>query len=47
MEAAGMCHPDHHVVTGAMPMMGFPVLGGHEGAGIVAEVGPGVEDIAV
>ncbi|WP_239656901.1 alcohol dehydrogenase catalytic domain-containing protein [Mycobacterium riyadhense] len=28
-------------------MAGFPVLGGHEGAGIVAEVGPGVEDIAL
>jgi S-(hydroxymethyl)glutathione dehydrogenase/alcohol dehydrogenase len=27
-------------------MAGFPVLGGHEGAGIVTEVGPGVEDIA-
>ena len=47
MEAAGMCHSDHHLVTGGIPMGGFPVLGGHEGAGIVTEVGPGVEDIAV
>jgi len=46
MEAAGMCHSDHHLVTGGIPMAGFPVLGGHEGAGIVTEVGPGVEDIA-
>jgi S-(hydroxymethyl)glutathione dehydrogenase / alcohol dehydrogenase len=46
MEASGMCHSDHHLVTGGIPMMGFPVLGGHEGAGIVTEVGPGVEDIA-
>ena len=46
MEAAGMCHSDHHLVTGGIPMGGFPVLGGHEGAGIVTEVGPGVEDIA-
>ena len=45
MEAAGMCHSDHHLVTGGIPMGGFPVLGGHEGAGIVTEVGPGVEDI--
>ncbi|MEZ0383185.1 MAG: NDMA-dependent alcohol dehydrogenase [Mycolicibacter algericus] len=46
MEAAGMCHSDHHLMTGSIPMAGFPVLGGHEGAGIVTEVGPGVEDIA-
>jgi S-(hydroxymethyl)glutathione dehydrogenase/alcohol dehydrogenase len=46
MEAAGMCHSDHHLVTGGIPMGGFPVLGGHEGAGIVTEVGPGVEDFA-
>ena len=46
MEASGMCHSDHHLVTGGIPMAGFPVLGGHEGAGIVTEVDPGVEDIA-
>lgn len=37
MEAAGMCRSDHHLVTGDIPMAGFPVLGGHEGAGIVTE----------
>jgi S-(hydroxymethyl)glutathione dehydrogenase/alcohol dehydrogenase len=46
MEASGMCHSDHHLVTGHIPMAGFPVLGGHEGAGIVTEVGPGVENVA-
>ncbi|WP_137148631.1 NDMA-dependent alcohol dehydrogenase [Mycolicibacterium sp. CR10] len=47
MEASGMCHSDHHLVTGDIPMAGFPVLGGHEGAGIVTEIGPGVENVAV
>lgn len=47
MEASGMCHSDHHLVTGGIPMAGFPVLGGHEGAGIVIEVGEGVEDVVV
>ena len=47
MEAAGMCHSDHHLVTGGIPMAGFPVLGGHEGAGIITEVGEGVEDLGV
>ena len=47
MEASGMCHSDHHLVTGGIPMGGFPVLGGHEGAGIVTELGEGVEGLAV
>ena len=41
LRAAGMCHTDDHFVTGDMawPM---PVVGGHEGAGVVTEIGPGV-----
>ncbi len=46
-EASGMCHSDHHLVTGGIPMAGFPVLGGHEGAGIVIELGEGVEGLEV
>lgn len=47
LEAAGLCHSDHHLVTGDIPMAAFPILGGHEGAGIITEVGPDVEDLAV
>jgi len=36
--ASGMCHSDEHVVTGDLPF-GLPIVGGHEGAGIVEEVG--------
>jgi S-(hydroxymethyl)glutathione dehydrogenase / alcohol dehydrogenase len=46
LEYAGMCHSDHHVVTGDIPVAAFPVLGGHEGAGVVIEVGEGVDDLA-
>ena len=39
--SSGMCHSDHHLRTGAEPIP-FPVVGGHEGAGIVTKVGKGV-----
>lgn len=45
MEAAGMCHSDHHIVTGGMPMPRFPVMGGHEGSGVVTKVGPEVKTL--
>jgi Zn-dependent alcohol dehydrogenase len=44
MTASGLCHSDHHVVTGSLPMP-FPIVGGHEGAGVVVDVGPGVTDV--
>jgi len=43
-EATGVCHSDHHPVTGDFPVP-FPIIGGHEGAGVVQEVGPGVRDL--
>ncbi len=44
LAASGLCHSDEHLVTGATPV-GFPSLGGHEGAGTVIKVGPGVTDL--
>ncbi|MDT5314421.1 MAG: S-(hydroxymethyl)glutathione dehydrogenase / alcohol dehydrogenase [Mycobacterium sp.] len=38
MHAAGMCHSDYHLTTGATPIA-LPALGGHEGAGVVTKVG--------
>lgn len=55
MAAAGMCHSDDHILSGDMsapnemlrslglPTM-FPMIGGHEGSGIVREVGDGVTE---
>ncbi|GAB5001212.1 NDMA-dependent alcohol dehydrogenase [Mycobacterium avium subsp. hominissuis] len=43
--ASGLCHSDDHLVTGDMPMP-LPVVGGHEGAGVIVDVGPGVKEVA-
>ena len=40
MVASGLCHSDDHITTGDMPMGIYPMAGGHEGAGIVHQVGP-------
>lgn len=45
MVASGMCHSDDHARTGDLPAI-LPLIGGHEGAGIVTEVGPGVTTVA-
>ncbi|MFT4035732.1 MAG: alcohol dehydrogenase catalytic domain-containing protein [Patulibacter sp.] len=45
IQAAGLCHSDLSVVNGTRPRP-VPMALGHEGAGIVEEVGPGVSDLA-
>jgi S-(hydroxymethyl)glutathione dehydrogenase/alcohol dehydrogenase len=42
--AAGLCHSDLHLIDGDLPPR-FPIIGGHEGAGIIEEVGPGVTKV--
>ncbi|MDW3220706.1 MAG: NDMA-dependent alcohol dehydrogenase [Acidimicrobiales bacterium] len=50
--AAGLCHSDEHLLTGDMFSSDpensiFPCIGGHEGSGVVIEVGDGVTDFEV
>ncbi len=49
MAAAGLCHSDDHIVTGDLPLPpgALPMAGGHEGAGVIAEVGPNTPGWAV
>ena len=42
--AAGLCHSDLHLTDGDLPTR-FPIVGGHEGAGIIEDVGPGVTKV--
>ncbi|MCX5741883.1 MAG: S-(hydroxymethyl)glutathione dehydrogenase/class III alcohol dehydrogenase [Proteobacteria bacterium] len=45
--ATGVCHTDEFTRSGGDPEGLFPVIFGHEGAGIVRELGPGVTSLAV
>jgi len=45
VKATGICHTDHYTLSGADPEGLFPAILGHEGAGIVVDVGPGVTTV--
>ena len=42
VKATGICHTDYYTLSGADPEGLFPAILGHEGAGVVVDVGPGV-----
>ena len=45
LKATGVCHTDAFTLSGEDPEGVFPSILGHEGAGIVVEVGPGVSTV--
>ena len=45
IKATGICHTDYYTLSGADPEGIFPAILGHEGAGIVVDVGPGVTSL--
>ncbi len=45
VEAAGVCHTELHYMSGDIPCP-LPIVLGHEGTGVVEEVGAGVDDVA-
>ncbi|HBM87066.1 MAG TPA: S-(hydroxymethyl)glutathione dehydrogenase, partial [Rhodobiaceae bacterium] len=47
MKATGICHTDAFTLSGDDPEGLFPAILGHEGAGVVVEVGEGVTSLAV
>jgi S-(hydroxymethyl)glutathione dehydrogenase/alcohol dehydrogenase len=46
LKATGVCHTDEFTRSGADPEGLFPAIFGHEGAGVVREVGPGVRTVS-
>jgi S-(hydroxymethyl)glutathione dehydrogenase/alcohol dehydrogenase len=46
IKATGVCHTDAYTLSGADPEGLFPAILGHEGAGVVVDVGPDVDSLA-
>ena len=46
IKATGICHTDEFTLSGADPEGLFPAILGHEGAGVVVDIGPGVTSLA-
>ena len=47
IKATGVCHTDAFTLSGEDPEGAFPAILGHEGAGVVVEIGAGVTSLAV
>lgn len=48
VEASGLCHTDIHAANGDWPIKPSPpFIPGHEGVGIVVELGPGVDEVGI
>jgi S-(hydroxymethyl)glutathione dehydrogenase/alcohol dehydrogenase len=45
VKATGICHTDYYTLSGADPEGVFPAILGHEGAGVVLDVGPDVKTL--
>ncbi len=45
IKATGICHTDEFTLSGADPEGLFPAILGHEGAGVVVDIGPGVTSV--
>ena len=47
IRATGVCHTDAYTLSGSDPEGAFPTILGHEGGGVVEEVGPEVKSVKV
>ena len=45
IKATGICHTDYYTLSGADPEGLFPAILGHEGAGVVVDIGPNVKSL--